>query len=110
MSKSPVKRAFISSTNIDLLEHRKAVEKVLHSHDFFPEMNEHWPAMSASAVEACIAKVDLSDIYIGIFAHRYGTIPDGSAISITEMEFNRATERKIERLCFLIDDTYTEWP
>ncbi|MCD6051910.1 MAG: putative lyase, partial [Verrucomicrobia bacterium] len=46
--------------------------------------------------------VDKSDIYIGIFAWRYGHRPKGHDISITEMEFNRAVERKIPMLVFLI--------
>ena len=41
--------------------------------------------------------VDKADIYIGIYAWRYGWVPDfdnPEKISITEMEFNRALERK----------------
>jgi O-acetyl-ADP-ribose deacetylase (regulator of RNase III) len=69
-------------------------------------MMEYFPAMDANAVKACMDRVDESEIYIGIFAHRYGFIPEGQDISITEMEFNRAGERNIPRLCFLIDDNH----
>ena len=47
--------------------------------------------------------VDAADIYVGIFAHRYGYVPAGHAISVTEMEYNRAVERKIPRLIFVMD-------
>ncbi len=45
---------------------------------------------------------DQADIYVGIFAWRYGYTPEGHDISITELEFNRAVERKIPILVFLI--------
>jgi hypothetical protein len=46
--------------------------------------------------------VDRADVYIGIFAWRYGHKPEGHDISITEMEFNRAVEREIPILVFVI--------
>ena len=42
-----------------------------------------------------VRMVDEADIYVGIFACRYGYIPAGSDISVTEMEYNRAVERKL---------------
>jgi tetratricopeptide (TPR) repeat protein len=51
-------------------------------------------------------KVDAADIYVGIYAYRYGWIPDGSEISITELEYNRAKERDIPRLIFLMRDDH----
>jgi tetratricopeptide (TPR) repeat protein len=53
--------------------------------------------------------VDEADIYLGIFANRYGYVPkenNPQQISITEMEYNRAVERKIPRLIFLIDKAH----
>ena len=44
--------------------------------------------------------VDEADIYIGIYGQRYGTVPQGHDISITEMEFNRAVERGLPILVF----------
>lgn len=43
------------------------------------------------------------DIYLGVFAHRYGHIPKGEVISITEMEYNRSVDRKIPRLIYIMD-------
>jgi hypothetical protein len=50
--------------------------------------------------------VDEADIYLGVFAHRYGYVPDGHGISITEMEYNRADERDIPRLIFIMDKAH----
>lgn len=36
--------------------------------------------------------------------------PEGSEISVTEMEFNRATEVGIPQLCFLLDENYAWLP
>src|SRR5258708_34880536 len=110
MTNSWIKRVFISSTNKDLAAHRDAVKDELIRLGFFPEMNEDWPAMPSSAVKACMDKVDSSDIYIGIFAHWYGHCPPDSDVSITEMEFNRAIERNLDMLCFIVDETFMDWP
>ncbi len=70
--------------------------------DIFPKAMEHLPARDADAVRVSLEMVDQADIYIGIYAWRYGHIPEGQDISITEMEFNRAVERGIPILVFLI--------
>src|SRR5437588_11420360 len=45
-------------------------------------------------------------ILTGIFAYRYGYVPKGYEIFITEMEYNRAFERGIPRLIFLMHDDH----
>ncbi|MEL6930829.1 MAG: DUF4062 domain-containing protein, partial [Cyanobacteria bacterium J06600_6] len=67
-------------------------------------MMEQLPALDADAIEASLAMVDESDIYIGIFAHRYGYVPEGHDISITEMEYRRAVERGMPILIFVMSD------
>ncbi|MBZ0282568.1 MAG: DUF4062 domain-containing protein [Anaerolineae bacterium] len=104
----PVLKVFISSTSTDLRAHREKVRDIVLALGFFPVMMEMFPAMDADAVKACRDKVYEADLFVGIYAHRYGYIPQNSEISITEMEFNWATERGIPRLCFLIDPN-KEW-
>ena len=55
---------------------------------------EERPAQDASGVTVSMDMVDQADIYIGIYAWRYGWVPDGKGISITEMEFDRALAQK----------------
>ena len=50
--------------------------------------------------------VDDADVYIGIFGHRYGHVPKGYDISITEMEYNRAVQQNKSRLIFFIDSRH----
>ena len=102
MQKPGQKSAMISSTAIDLPEHRKQVFDACLCEGVFPIGMESLPARDADAVRVSLEMVDTADIYIGIFAWRYGHVPDGHSISITEMEFNRAVERKIPILVFVI--------
>jgi len=94
----------ISSTARDLPQHRRVVEDACLRVGMFPKMMEHLPAVDADAIEASLAMVDEAEIYLGIFAHRYGYVPKGRRKSITQMEYERAVERKIPRLIFLMHD------
>ncbi|HEX2077938.1 MAG TPA: DUF4062 domain-containing protein [Longimicrobium sp.] len=93
----------ISSTVRDLPEHRAKVMDACLRAEMFPKMMEHLPAKNEDAIQASHALVDEADVYVGIFAHRYGHVPEGSRISITQMEYERAVERGIPRLLFLWD-------
>jgi hypothetical protein len=95
----------ISSTLRDLPEHRKEVMAACLDQDMFPKMMEHLPASGAEAISASLKLVDEADVYIGIIAHSYGYVPRSSRISITEMEYNRAMERGIPRLIFIVDSS-----
>ena len=97
------KTVMISSTARDLPEHRKEAMDACLRQGMFPTMMEHLPASDDEAISASLEMVDRADIYVGIFAHRYGYVPAGHAISVTEMEYNRAVERKIPRLIFVMD-------
>ena len=52
--------------------------------------------------EACIDEINKCSIFVGIYAHRYGFIPNGASASITEMEFDRARNqsRQIAAIVF----------
>jgi tetratricopeptide (TPR) repeat protein len=97
----------ISSTARDLPEHR---EQVMHAcmrlGMFHPDMMEHLTATDANALEVSLKMVDKADLYLGVFAFRYGYVPEGQTISVTEVEYNRAVERGIPRLIFLMSDEH----
>ncbi len=105
-SEKPVKRVMISSTARDLPEHRDEVKEACLRQGMLPLMMEHLPANSDDAIKASLKMVDEADLYIGIFAYRYGYIPEGYKVSITEMEYNHAVKRGIPRLIFIIDDDH----
>src|SRR5262249_17731818 len=101
-----------SSTILDLPEHRKCVLDALDRLHLSPSMMEHLPASSQGKIGESMRLVDEADVYLGIFGHSYGEIPDGHSSSITEMEYDRAVERGIPRLIFIIDPAHWEasWP
>jgi tetratricopeptide (TPR) repeat protein len=94
----------ISSTARDLSKkHREEVRMACERAGFHPrEMMEHLTALDSNAVDTSLGMVEQADVYLGIFAYRYGTIPTGFDLSITEMEFNRAVELNKPRLIFFI--------
>ena len=94
----------ISSTAHDLPDYRDQVKDACLRASMFPNMMEQLPALDADAIEASLALVDEADVYIGLFAHRCGYVPDGHDTSITEREYERAVERGIPRLIFLMSD------
>ena len=102
MSDKPV--VMISSTSRDLPEYREQVKNACLRVSMFPKMMEQLPSLDADAIKASLDMVDEADIYIGLFAHRYGYVPEGHSISITEMEYKRAVERGIPRLIFLMSE------
>lgn len=93
----------ISSTARDLPEHREQVRLACIRAGFEPrEMMEHLTAEDASAVEVSLRMVEEADVYLGILAYRYGTIPPGAEASITEMEYDRAVKLGKPQLIFFI--------
>ncbi|MEN0066971.1 MAG: DUF4062 domain-containing protein [Myxococcota bacterium] len=97
-----VKKAMISSTSRDLPEHRDQARDACLSQGVFPLMMEHLPATDSDAIAVSLRMVTESDVYLGIFGRRYGYVPQGHAISITEMEYDRALELGIPRLIFIM--------
>lgn len=97
---------FISSTSRDLPTHRKEAMDACLRMGMFPIMMEHLPSSDADAIKASLAMVDDAEIYLGIFAWRYGYVPAGHDISITEMEYNHAVKRGIPRYIFIMHDDH----
>ncbi len=102
-------KVFISSTGKDLADYRQRAIEVCNRLGHIPIAMEFFEAMGKGATDGSKAKLDEADLYVGIFAHRYGYIEEGFDQSVTEIEFDYAGERKLDRLCFTIDPSYP-WP
>jgi hypothetical protein len=102
-------KVFLSSTSRDLGPYRQKAIEICRRFDFEPIAMEYFEAMSVGATQGSLRKVDESELYVGIFAHRYGYVEDGYQKAVTELEFDRAYEQNIDRLCFIVDPTYP-WP
>ena len=62
------------------------------------------PASPEDALTLSREYVDQADFYLGIFAFRYGSVPEGQEKSITELEYDRAIERQIPVFIFIAYD------
>lgn len=102
-------KVYISSTSIDLADYRRVVIAALRKSGFVPICMEDYVAQDTLPVDKCLADVAQSDLYVGIFAWRYGFIPPGHEKSITELEYRKAVEKSIPTLIFLLDEK-ADWP
>ncbi len=102
-------RIYVSSTSEDLREYRRAVVEQLGRLGHQVISMEGYTADAHGPVEKCLADVASAEVYVGLFAFRYGSVPSGHDRSVTEMEFREASERKLPRLIFLVPDDAT-WP
>jgi tetratricopeptide (TPR) repeat protein len=103
---------YISSTFADLEPYRRAVYDQLHKMKHTVVSMEDYTAGDQRPLDKCLEDVAACDIYVGIFAWRYGYIPkegNPEGHSITELEYRKATETSKERLVFLLDES-VPWP
>jgi hypothetical protein len=100
-------KVFISSTFEDLKEYRKAAIEVVNSYECIPLAMEHFMARPGEPVNVCEDEIKQCDIFVGIYAHRYGFIPDGEDKSITQLEYELAKELAKNCLCFIVKDDYS---
>jgi hypothetical protein len=106
------RRVFVSSTSLDLSgpahPYRAVVMDSLLRLDLFPEAMEQFNAQPAGdGTSVSLAELLTCDIYVGIVAWRYGTVPTGQPLSITHQEFRKAKE--LGRPCFIfLSDPSTE--
>jgi hypothetical protein len=100
----------ISSTSLDLEAHRQQVRSACEEKLCLPRMMEHLHAGTPSGLAASLELVEQADVYIGLFAYRYGYIPPGHDRSITRQEYERAVERGIPVLIFLMSPDHPVLP
>jgi CheY-like chemotaxis protein len=99
-------KVFLSSTYDDLREHRARAAQAVERLGQHGVRMEVFGARPGDATDVSLDEIDASDAFLGIYAHRYGYVPAGSPISITEQEFNFAQERQKSTFCFLVDDEF----
>ncbi|MBI4672535.1 MAG: DUF4062 domain-containing protein, partial [Chloroflexi bacterium] len=95
-------KIFVSSTYIDLVEYRKAVERALNLLEQQFVGMEYFGSLSEEPKVAALDKVKACDAFVGIYAHRYGVVPDGDTKSITEQEFDRAQKSGKPIFCYRV--------
>jgi Domain of unknown function (DUF4062) len=100
----------LSSTSKDLPDHRdKATNAILRA-GMTPIIMETLTASPRDAITESLRLVDEAEVYIGIFAMRYGYIPEDprnpDRLSITEMEYRHAMKTGKPVLIFMMSDDH----
>lgn len=101
-------KVFIGSTSRDLHAYRLAAIDECNRLGLVPIAMEYFEAIGAGATAGSRRKLEDADVYVGIFAHRYGFVEPGEPASVTELEFDHADTRGLERLSFLIDPAHDD--
>ena len=100
------KRIFISSTYVDLVDYRKAVQRAIRQLGAVDVSMEYFGSRDERPKDECIRLIENeSDIFVGIYAHRYGYIPKGDRISITQTEYEAASVAGLKRFIYLVDES-----
>src|SRR6185295_14509576 len=102
-------KVFISSTYKDLIEYRAAAIRAVEGTSYQAVKMEVFGARPDEPLGACLKEVEASDLFVGIYALRYGFNPDGAETSITEMEYVHAKKLGKEIYCFLLDEENQPW-
>jgi formylglycine-generating enzyme required for sulfatase activity len=104
---------YLSSTYEDLKDHRRVVYEALRKAGHQVVAMEDYVATDQRPVEKCLKDVAKADMYVGLFAFRYGYIPPAQhgnprGLSITELEYRQAETSRKPCLTFVVQDT-TPW-
>src|SRR5258706_8191861 len=102
-------RVYVSSTFNDLKDHREQVRLALRQLQHEDVAMEYYGAEDTRPLDKCLKDVASCDVYVGIFALRYGYIPERLDQSITELEYRQAIATGKPCLIFLLDDN-ASWP
>ena len=102
LAKNRILRVFISSTWVDLQPERQTVERGLQRMATIMSVGmASFGSRSCTPKDVCLSEVDRSDVYVGIFAHRYGAVDPESDLSLTELEYRKARQRNLPCLIYL---------
>ena len=96
---------YLSSTYSDLKVHREAVYHALRQMRYDVIAMEDYVATDKRPLKKCLDDVASSDLYVGLFAWRYGYIPseeNPEQKSITELEYRKAIQTDKPCLIFLL--------
>jgi hypothetical protein len=101
-------RVYISSTFKDLKEQRSAAREAVLSLNHMPIGMETYSASRLRPIEFCLKDVRGCQIYLGIFAWRYGEIEKKYGKSFTHLEYEQAVRSGLPCLIFLLHEE-AEW-
>lgn len=100
-------RVFLSSTYEDLKIYRQHIFKYnefLKTHNITIFGMEKFGSRPNEPIKECFKEIGKSNIYIGIFGMRYGSVSHISDKSLTHLEYKEAERLNLPMLIYLIDE------
>ena len=100
-------KLFLSSTRDDLADFREVAIHVCQRLGIDVIAMEDFGPDPRAAAAVCQAKIEQADLFLGLYAYRYGFTPEGfDGVSITQLEYEWATQRQPSPpvLLFLVDE------
>src|SRR5262245_51582746 len=97
------RRVFLSSTSLDLREHRARVHDDLERLNQFAVDMAQVGAGGADATTVSLTELGTAEFVVLIVAWRYGHIPRGQTRSITQMEYEEALRLGLPVYVYLAD-------
>lgn len=102
-SPPPAYRIFISSTYVDMIPYREAIQTAITNCDAIAYGMERFVPAPIRPIDRCYEELANSQIYVLLLGHRYGEIDSESGKSYTELEYDKAKEMGLPILVFLLD-------
>lgn len=99
----PAYRIFISSTYVDMIPYREAIQTAITNCDAVAYGMERFVPAPIRPLDRCYEEIAGSQIYVLLLGHRYGEIDSDTGKSYTELEYIKAKEMGLPILAFLLD-------
>jgi internalin A len=103
-------KVFVSSTYIDLKDHRQRVITQLRRAGYQVDPMEDWTSDADEPRRFSLDRLDGCQACVLLVGFRRGFVPAEQERSITQMEYDHALDRGIDVLPFLLDDGVPGWP
>ena len=107
-------KIFLSSTQADLAEARKNILRFLSVLKSDVIAMEVFGSDESKPVDFCLSQLKKCNLFIGIYAERYGCVDPPNGKSITELEYVEASRMlqadKLKALLLYVIDPKAHWP
>jgi tetratricopeptide (TPR) repeat protein len=104
----PELQVFLSSTSLDLREHREAIRQRCEALGYRLLAMEEFGAQDDAASDVSLREIAACHVFVGVYARRYGYVPPGASRSVTEMEYDEAKQLGKARLIFVVRPDFHE--
>ena len=101
-----MKNVFISSTFTGLKDYRSEIINSNRRPSLHDMSMENFDARDESPLTECQKLIGESDIIVGIYAHRYGFVPQNQERSITVLEYDHAITSQKSCFLYTVDENH----